>query len=122
MHQLKGSNYLVPPYETFDVLSSTALVPERRVGWAPPASGRALVAPRRRGARKIDDGTSTTCSRRSQQSGRAAEGETRRADAEAKTTDAFHVVRASQCPGLLAFLWAIGLLYLQLTYIGDGAP
>ena len=50
---------------------------------------------------------------------RSTKGETRCADAEDKTMDAFHFhVRASPCPGLLAFLWAIGLLYLQLTYMG----
>ena len=56
-------------------------------------------------------------------SGAAArqKGETRCADAEAKTMDAFHFhVRASPCPGLMAFPWAIGLLYLQLTYMGLG--
>ena len=48
-------------------------------------------------------------------------GETRCADAEAKTMDVFHFhVRASLCPGFLAFLWAIGLLYLQLTYMELG--
>jgi hypothetical protein len=123
MHQSKGSNYWVPPYQTFDVLSTIALVPQQRVGWASPASSCALVAPRRGGAWPIDDGMSTTCSHRSQRSGRTAEGETRRTDVEAKTMDVFHVyVRASPCPGLLAFLWAIGLLYLQLTCIGDGGP
>ena len=104
-----------------DVLSTTALVPERRVGWAPPASSRALVAPNV-GAR--DRSTMAQAQRAvAGRSGAAArqKGETRCADAEAKTMDVFHFhVRASPCHGLLAFLWAIGLLYLQLTYMGLG--
>jgi hypothetical protein len=48
-------------------------------------------------------------------------GKTRHADAKAKMTGVFHFqVCASPSPGLLPFVWAIGLLYLQLTYMGLG--
>ncbi|CAD6235147.1 unnamed protein product [Miscanthus lutarioriparius] len=78
----KGSNYWIPPYETLDVLSTTALVPERRVGWTPPASrgahDRSMMAQAQRAV--------------AGRSGAAAwqKGKPRCADAEAKTMDAFH--------------------------------
>ena len=71
------------------------------------------------GARRAGSG-----SRRSQREETAAarrKGETRRADAKAKSMEAFHVRLSVSLAGLLAFLWAIGLLYLQLTYMGLGA-